>query len=133
MKKIDIVGGVGWLSTVEYYSEICRRYEEQHLARNLRGISLTAEMTIESLDLNRAISYLGSDGDEESWSEFDDYHRAALRRLEGSGCDFAIIASNTPHHRFDAIVRGIEIPVINIVIASRKKQACGLMRKKACR
>jgi aspartate racemase len=46
-----------------------------------------------------------------------------LRRLEGSGADFALIASNTPHHRFDVIVRGIEIPVINIFDAVAKECA----------
>src|SRR4029077_11425216 len=72
------------------------------------------EMTIESLDLNRAVSYLGKDGDEESWRQFDDYHRVALKRLEASGADFALMACNTAHHRFTSIVRGIGIPVINI-------------------
>ena len=114
MKKIGIVGGVAWPSTVDYYSEICRRSEQWHLARNLQGVPSTPEMSIESLDLNKAVSYLGTDDNEESWSQFDDYHRAALERLEVSGADFALMASNTPHHRFSEIVRGIGIPVISI-------------------
>ena len=115
MKKIGIVGGTAWPSTVEYYSELCRRSEERHRARKLQGAPATAEMCIESLDLRKAVAYLGRDGDEASWSRFDEYHRAALRRLEASGAEFALIASNTPHHRFAAIVRGIAIPVISII------------------
>jgi aspartate/glutamate racemase len=69
-------------------------------------------MSIESLDVNKAISYFGTDEDETSWSQFDGYHRAALERLEASGADFALMASNTPHHRFASIVRGIRIPVL---------------------
>ena len=46
-------------------------------------------ISIESLDLNKAFSYIGSDDNEESWRQFDDYHRAALKRLETSGADFA--------------------------------------------
>jgi aspartate/glutamate racemase len=42
-------------------------------------------MSIESLDLNKAISYLGADDNEQSWSQFDEYHRAALQRLEARG------------------------------------------------
>jgi len=114
MKKIGIVGGVAWPSTVDYYSEICRRSEQWHLGRNPQGVPSTPEMSIESLDLNQAVSYLGTDDDEESWSQFDDYHRAALRRLEASGAEFALMASNSPHHRFSEIVRGIGIPVISI-------------------
>jgi len=123
MKKIGIVGGVAWLSTVDYYSEICRRSERWHLARNPQAVPSTPEMSIESLDLKKAISYLGTDDDEESWSQFDDYHRAALQRLETSGADFALMASNTPHHRFATIVRGIGIPVISILDAVAKESA----------
>jgi len=114
MKKIGIVGGVAWLSTVDYYSEICRRSERWHVARNLQGLPSIPEMSIESLDLSKAVSYLGNDEDEKSWAQFDDYHRAALQRLETSGADFAVMASNTPHHRFASIVRGIRMPVIDI-------------------
>jgi aspartate racemase len=67
MKKIGIVGGVAWPSTVHYYSELCRRSERWHLARNRQGLSSTPEMSIESLDVNKAASYVGIDGDEESW------------------------------------------------------------------
>ena len=80
-------------------------------------------MSIESLDLNKAVSYLGIDGDEDSWVQFDAYHRAALQRLEASGADFAIIASNTAHHRFTSIAGGIGIPVINIFDVVAKESA----------
>jgi len=44
-------------------------------------------------------------------------------RLEMSGVDFALIATNSAHHRFDSIVRGLRIPVISIVEAMAKKSA----------
>jgi aspartate racemase len=43
--------------------------------------------------------------------------------LEVSGADFALMASNTPHHRFAAIVRGIGIPVISIFDVVAKESA----------
>jgi aspartate racemase len=103
---------VAWPSTVEYYSEICRRCAPA-----------TPEMSIESLDHNKAVSYLGIDGDEESWRRFDEYHRTALQRVEASGADFAIIASNTPHHRLESIVTGVKIPVLSIFEAAAKQCA----------
>jgi aspartate/glutamate racemase len=123
MKKIGIVGGVGWRSTAEYYSEICRRSEALQLARDRESTPAIPEMSIESLDLARAIAYLGRGDNEQSWQEFDEYHRASIRRLEASGADFALIASNTCHHRFDAITRGIKIPIISIVEAAAKASA----------
>jgi aspartate racemase len=123
MKKIGIVGGVAWPSTVDYYSEICKRSEGWHVARNPQCVPSTPEMSIESLDFNKAVSYLGNDDDEESWSRFDDYHRTALKRLEENGVDFAFIASNTPHHRLASIVHGIRIPVISIFEVVAKESA----------
>lgn len=112
MKKIGIVGGIAWPSTAEYYSEICRLGEVRRSAAS--GVPAMPEMVIESMDHDRAVAYIGSDGDEASWSRFDAYHRSALQRLEASGAEVAAIASNTSHHRFPEIVRGIRIPVISI-------------------
>ena len=123
MKKIGMVGGVAWKSTVDYYSAICRRSEHWHLASNLPGVPSIPEMSIESLDINKAIAYFGADGDDRSWCQFDDYHRTALKRLEASGADFALIASNSPHHRLEAIVRGVGIPVLSIFEVSAKECA----------
>lgn len=125
MKKIGIVGGMAWTSTVDYYSGICRRCEQWHHARNPGVLAPMPEIAIESLDLKTAFSYLGEDENEQSWERFDDYHRRALKRLEASGADFAIMAANSPHHRFTTITQGIKIPVINVldVVAKVSSQA----------
>jgi aspartate racemase len=115
MKKIGIVGGIAWTSTVDYYAGICRRCEQWNLARNHGVLASMPEMVIESLDLKTAFSYLGNDEDESSWAQFDEYHRAALKGLEACGADFAIMAANSPHHRFESITPGIGIPVINML------------------
>jgi aspartate racemase len=114
MKKIGIVGGVSWLSTAEYYSGICRQADRAHAAANLVGPPSVPEMAIESLNHRRAVLMLGKDPDESSWAEFDAYHADALKRLENSGADFALIASNTAHHRFSSISKGIGIPMLNL-------------------
>ncbi len=118
MKKIGIVGGIGWRSTVGYYSEICRRADEWNAERTPGGTPSTPEIVIESLDLANAAALLGRDGVEGSWQRFDQYHRGALRRLETAGADVALIASNTAHHRYEEIVGGLEIPVISILDAA---------------
>ncbi|MGA9852612.1 MAG: aspartate/glutamate racemase family protein [Gammaproteobacteria bacterium] len=123
MKKIGIVGGIAWPSTVEYYSEICRLAEEQRVHQPQHGALAMPEMSIESLDHDKAVAYIGTDGDEESWSRFDTYHRTALQRLEAGGARVAAIASNTSHHRLAEIVRGIGIPVISIFEAVARECA----------
>lgn len=114
MKKIGIVGGVAWVSTVEYYKTICQLSQRYQLGQAFQGPTPMPEMSIESVNLNESFQRQGVGGDEASWSRFDAYFHAALKRLEASGVDFAIIASNTPHNRYEAITRGIRIPVISI-------------------
>jgi aspartate racemase len=121
VKKIGIVGGIAWRSTVEYYAEICRRSEELHRARRLPGPPSIPEIALESLDLAKALAWLGREGDERSWARFDGYHRSALLRLEASGAELALIASNTPHHRWETIVSGVRIPVLSIVDAAARE------------
>jgi aspartate racemase len=121
MKKIGIVGGLSWRPTLEYYREICRCAQERHVARGLEGITPTPEIVIESLDLAKSLSLLGNDDDERSWSQFDEYHRAALQRVEASGAEVAVVTSNTSHHRFDEIVRGLGIPVISSLDTAAKE------------
>jgi aspartate racemase len=115
MKKIGILGGIAWPSTVDYYAELCRRSEQWHLARNPAALPSTPEISIESLDLSKALSLIGKDDDETSWSQFDEYHRKGLQRIEAGGADFAVMASNSPHHRFASITRGLKIPVLNLL------------------
>ena len=68
------------------------------------------EISNATLGLNESVSYLGIDGDEESWSQFGEYHRAALKRLEASGSAFALMAGRNPHHRLEAPQRLRKIP-----------------------
>lgn len=114
MKKIGIVGGVAWLSTVEYYRTICQLSHRHYQHQQYPGSPPMPEISIESLNMNHSFGLRGEAGDEASWHRYDAYFNAALKRLEVSGADFAIIASNTPHNRYDAIARGINIPVLNI-------------------
>ncbi|MGH8147768.1 MAG: aspartate/glutamate racemase family protein [Rhodanobacteraceae bacterium] len=129
MKKIGILGGVAWPSTLEYYAGICHLAEARHIAMGRAGIVEMPEMAIESLDMARATSLLGGDHDEASWTAFDGYHRAGLQRLERSGAEFAVIACNTAHHRFAQITRGVAMPVLSILdIAASACAHLGLTR-----
>ena len=113
-KKIGIVGGVSWISTLEYYQAICEMSHRCQHGQKQDGPASIPEMTIESLNINKSVGLRGRPGDDDSWLAFEAYFRKALNRLEASDVDFAIIASNTPHNRFDQITEGLGIPVLNI-------------------
>jgi aspartate racemase len=114
LKKIGIVGGVSWISTVEYYKTICQLSHEHQHERAPEGPPAVPEIIIESLNINKSFNLRGQPGDDASWRQYEAYFRGALKRLEASGVDFAIIASNTPHNRYDSITEGIGVPVLNI-------------------
>jgi aspartate racemase len=107
VKKIGIVGGTAWLSTMHYYEQLCSRSEA--------AFGVTPEFSIESLDLRKALSLIGELDEEASWRGFDAYHREALMRVMRSGAEVALLAANTPHHRFAEITNGIPVHVVSVV------------------
>jgi aspartate racemase len=128
MKKLGIVGGVAWPSTIDYYRSICRLSVEHHRDLGISGPPPVPEMSIESLNINKSFGLRGAEiSDDASWARYDAYFRDALLRLENVGAELAIIASNTPHNRFDSITAGIGIPVLNIFdLVAKHCQARGL-------
>jgi aspartate racemase len=118
MKKLGIVGGVAWPSTVDYYRAICRLSVAYHTDKSVIGPPPVPEMAIESLNINKSFGLRGGAvADDASWANYDQYFREALQRLEASGAELAIIASSTPHNRLSAITQGIGIPVLSIIEA----------------
>ena len=78
------------------------------------GLPQMPEIAIESLNIAKALSLLGSDADPASWAGFDAYHREGLLRLERSGATIGLMAANTPHHRFRQITEGVGMRMINL-------------------
>ena len=118
MKKIGILVGVGWASTIDYYRAIAEG-AGRHFADRGHGSPLPVPpMTIESVTQAKTRALRGTAGDEASWAAFDAVFRDALLTLEQAGCDFGIIASNTPHARLHAIRQGVTMPILSIFDAT---------------
>ena len=113
MKKIGILGGVGWPSTIEYYKLICENSQHYHRDNNFSGQIPMPEMVIESLDMAFTINNRGS-SEPGSWTTWDTYFKEALHRLQQSGAELIAIASVTPHARLNEITREITVPVISV-------------------
>lgn len=116
MKKIGIVGGVGWPSTVDYYRLICTAANAHFKAIGTSLPYPTPPMTIESLVMHETRGYRAKPGDsDDAWARYDGAFRGALQRLQGVGCDFGIIANNTSHTRLHSIRKGLSLPIISIL------------------
>lgn len=116
MKKIGIVGGVGWPSTADYYRLICTAANAHFKAMGTSIPYPTPPMTIESLVMHETRGFRAKPGDSDAaWSCYDGIFRGALLTLQNAGCDFGIIANNTSHTRLHSIRRGLRLPIISIL------------------
>lgn len=116
MKKIGIVGGVGWPSTLDYYRLICTATNAHFKALGTSTPYPTPPMTIESLVMHETRGFRAKPGDSDAaWSRYDSAFRNALLRLEKAGCDFGIIANNTSHTRLHSIKKGLKLPIVSIL------------------
>ena len=115
MKKIGMIGGLAWPSTIDYYRLLCTRTNAHFQAQGATPPYPTPPMVIESLTMAETRKLRGKEGDEASWARYDEVFRATFLRLQAAGADFAIIASNTPHMRLHAIRKGLSLPIVSIL------------------
>lgn len=112
MKKIGIIGGIGWPSTIEYYRLICEMSQQYYKDMGCAEPTPTPHICIESLDMSYTVNHRGS-SDPASWEKWDEYYNSALNRLVISGCEIIVIASITPHSRLNKISEGISVPIVS--------------------
>ncbi len=114
MKKIGIIGGLAWPSTIDYYRLICAGANAHFHSLGHPMPLPTPPIMIESVNMAETRKLRGKP-DGTGWERFDTVFRDAFRRLQAGGCDFGLIASNTPHARLHAIRQGLDLPVLSIV------------------
>lgn len=119
MKTAGIIGGIGPESTVDYYRLIIQMYRQQVPDGSY------PQIVINSIDMKRMLDLIGAN----RFADVTAYISGEIRKLADAGADFALLASNTPHAVFDALLSQSPIPLISIVEATcqaAKKQ--GLKR-----
>jgi aspartate racemase len=104
LRKLGIIGGTSWSSTAMYYEHINRA-----VAQRLGGLN-SALLSIESLDF-AAYAAMQMAGD---WDGVAQVTIEAAQRLQASGAEGLLIASNTGHKCFDAVAKNADVPVLHI-------------------
>jgi len=114
MKTIGIIGGVSWVSSIEYY-----RLLNEMVAERLGGLH-SAKLLMYSIEFGEFSEQerLAEKGD---WNALDRTIIDAAQRLKRGGADFIIIASNTINSRADYIQEAVGLPVLHIADATGKK------------
>lgn len=108
MERIGLIGGVSWVSTMEYYRRL------NLIAQGPVSGHKSAELVIISLNFQNILE-LQERGDSDG--EFRILVEAA-QHLERSGATKLLICSNTTSNTCDRIEQSLAIPVINIIDAT---------------
>ncbi len=104
MKKLGLIGGMSWESTVTYYKII-----NEKVGAVLGGNS-SADMIIRSLNLAE-IEWLQ---DNDRWDAVAYILTEAACDLEKAGAEFIVMASNTVHKVYDQVAESVNVPIIHI-------------------
>jgi aspartate racemase len=104
MQIIGLIGGLSWISTIEYY-----RLLNQMVNERLGGVS-AAKIILYSLNFAE-IKELTEAGD---WNRIEELISDVARKIEDAGASCLMIGANTMHKIADEVQASINIPLIHI-------------------
>ena len=108
MKKLGLVGGTSWVSTIDYY-----RLINEGINEKLGGLNF-AELMIYSVNFNDFQRY-NTAGD---WDATYELLLNACESLKRGGADAIVLCANTSHAVADRLEAVLDIPIIHIVSAT---------------
>jgi aspartate racemase len=119
MKRIGLLGGMSWESTIEYY-----RLVNELVAERLGGLH-SADCLLRSVDF-ADIEVLQR---EDRWDEAGAILAGEARALEAAGAELLVLCTNTMHRLAAEITAAISIPFVHIAdTTAGAVRAAGLTR-----
>jgi aspartate racemase len=106
MKKVGLVGGISWVSTMDYY-----KFINEGVNAKLGGLHF-AECIIYSVNFGD-IQAVG-------WDNSFDLLHTACQSLKKSGADSIVLCANTAHLFADRLEESVALPIIHIVEETAK-------------
>lgn len=117
MKRLGLIGGTSWHSTVEYYSAINKAVND-HFGNNTNPPLVLAN--VNQAEVHRCQR-------EDDWDGVARIFSEAARTLDRAGVEAVSFCANTPHKVFDEVVREISVPMIHIAdVTAAAILECGL-------
>lgn len=110
MKKLGLVGGISWVSTIDYY-----RFINEGINEKLGGLNF-AECIIYSLNFDD-FQRNNTNGD---WDASFNLLLNACKSLENSGAEGIVLCANTAHAVSDRLEKEIKLPIIHVATATAK-------------
>jgi len=110
MKTLGLIGGTGWVSSIDYYKLI-----NQEINKRLGGMQ-AAHLVLYSLNYGEVDSFFQKDDFESIYNMVAD----AARKLKYCGVEGLMLCANTTHMFADRLKSEIGLPVIHIGEATAK-------------
>lgn len=110
MKTLGLIGGTGWVSTVDYYKLI------NELINERSGGIHAAKLILYSLNFGEIKPLL----DKNDWDSISHIYTDVAIKLRNAGADCIVLAANTPHLIADQIKLAGQLPLIHIAEATAK-------------
>lgn len=108
MKTIGLIGGITWLSTMDYY-----RLLNQMVYEKLGGVH-SCKLVMSSVDFDEVKALTFND----NWKGLADLMLKEAVKLEQGGADCVLICANTMHHIADKVQAKLNVPLIHIAVAT---------------
>ena len=104
MRRIGLLGGMSWESSIEYYRFVNER------VRDLVGGLHSADCLLRSVDFAE-IEELQREG---RWEEAGERLAAEARALVAGGAELLVLCTNTMHKVAGAIAEAVDVPFVHI-------------------
>jgi aspartate racemase len=104
MKRIGLLGGMSWESSIEYYRLV------NEITRERLGGLHSADCLLRSVDFAE-IALLQRAG---RWDEAGERLAAEAKALVAGGAELLVLCTNTMHKVADAIADAVEVPFVHI-------------------
>src|SRR6476661_1163933 len=119
MKRIGLLGGMSWESSIEYYRLV------NEITRERLGGLHSADCLLRSVDFAE-IEVLQR---ENRWDEAGERLAAEARALAAGGAELLVLCTNTMHKVADALTAAVDIPFVHIAdTTAHAVRAAGLSR-----
>jgi len=107
MKKIGLIGGTSWHSTIVYYRLI------NEMVGETIGTQGNPELLIYSINIELMR--------EQNAEKINSKYLEVAQKLENAGASALVICANTPHMTYDYVQPKIGIPILHIADATAKE------------
>lgn len=111
MKKLGLVGGISWVSTIDYY-----RFINEGINEKLGDLNF-AECIIYSLNFND----FQRNNTNDNWDATFELLLNACKSLEKSGAEAIVLCANTAHAVSDRLEKETQLPIIHVATATANK------------